>query len=576
MTFAKPKLPFAAVSALLALFYTLPFLTKYDYWGVRDWDLFSTIAAVPVGTIVYYGQFPFWNPYLAGGNVLFHHPEVAVLSPFLLLYMVFGAVIGLKIQVLICYFLGFWGSQRLFEQLGLSWLASIVASVAYFGSVHFSLHFAEGHMPFTHYCFLPWFLFFVLRADRRMMFNLAAGVSLALMVLGNGAAVPLLYTLTFSTILIGLRSLSRRDLTELKNLAAATVSGLGLAAVKFIPMIAYLMENRWQGRADESIPLAALRPIFFGLDHSLFARNFTGQYWNWHEYGAYVSPLLAVLAVVGLATAFRRHWGWALTAVFFLLLGLGDFGTFSPWALLSHLPGFYSARATGRAFQFVILPVSILGGLGLDRVVSMSDRSKPRRMLSYAAYIAAALIVVTNAALAWPIMNSAFKEPPAKVKRSREFRHVIEGESRMFANYLANRGSLVAPELSATYPSRALIGPDDSVLMEYAVNGGAHVVQRQYTPNKIVYQIIGREPGEMMISMGYDRGWRAADARSVVGRQGLITFGFSTGPQRIVLTYRPPYLYPGIFVSILTLIAVLFLGRRDSKLSAKGGLPDSR
>ena len=94
----KTKLIFPAIFFLLAVYYTLPFLLKYDFWGLRDWDMFTTLAAVPVGTIVHYGQFPFWNPYLGGGNILFHHPQVAVLSPFLLLYLIFGAVVGLKLQ----------------------------------------------------------------------------------------------------------------------------------------------------------------------------------------------------------------------------------------------------------------------------------------------------------------------------------------------------------------------------------------------------------------------------------------------------------------------------------------------
>ena len=110
---------FPAIFFALAVYYTPPFLLKYNYWGIRDWDLFTTIAAVPFGILVYYHQFPFGNPYLGGGNILFHTPAVAVLSPFLLLYLMFGAVVGLKLLALVCYFLGFWGSYRLAETLGL-------------------------------------------------------------------------------------------------------------------------------------------------------------------------------------------------------------------------------------------------------------------------------------------------------------------------------------------------------------------------------------------------------------------------------------------------------------------------
>jgi hypothetical protein len=564
MRLTKSKLLFPAVSLVLALYYTLPFLLKYDYWGVRDWDLFTTIAAVPVGTIVHYGQFPFWNPYLGGGNILFHHPEVAVLSPFLLLYLIFGPVIGLKLQVLICYFLGFWGSQRLFSWLGILPLGAVMASVAYFGSVHFALHFAEGHIPFTHFCFLPWFVYFVLSSRQRRRNIVLAGLALALMILGNGAAVPLLYTLLFSLLLFGLRSLESKELTELKNLFFSILTGLGLAAIKFVPMVVYMFQNEWEGNPEESIPMTALGSIFFGLKHSLFARNFPQQYWNWHEYGHYLSPILVTLAVIALVTRFKRYRTWSIIALFFLLLGLGDFGAFSPWALLTHLPGFSSLRCTGRAFQFVDLSVAALGAFGFDYVKGKTADSVRVRWTSFLLYAAAGIIIVTNLVLVWPIMRSAFTQEPKKVNRSPAFIHVIDENSRTYENYLANRGSLVTPWLSAYHPSRALVGADNRVFMEHVLHGNAEVKSRHYTPNTIEYEIAGHEEGAMVICMGYDPGWQAQDGRRLRQEQDLIAFAFQTGPQRVVLRYRPPYFFAGLVVSIISvLLAALFWHRRS-------------
>ena len=562
MVFKKPKLLFPAIYFLLAVYYTLPFLLKYDNWGVRDWDLFTSLAAAPVGSIAYYQQFPFWNPYLAGGNILFHHPEVAVLSPFMLLYLILGAVVGLKLQVLICYFLGFLGSHRLATTLGISRWAAVLTSVAYFGSVHFALHFAEGHIPFTHYCFLPWFLYFVISARQGKRGIILAGIALALIVLGNGAAIPLLYTLTFSTLLFGLRSIEDREIAELKNLFLSVLAGLGLAAVKFVPMVVYLIQNKWKGEAGESIPLSALGSIFFGLKHSLFVRNFPQQCWNWHEYGAYISPLLLLLAVIALFVHFRRHRIWLIMALFFLLLGLGNFGLLSPWALLSHLPGFYSARCTGRAFQFVILPVSVLGGFGLDYVRNRIANHRRQRLLGSVLGAAAIVIIFTNLILVWPIMSSAFTKEPKEVFRSPVFIHVILPEARTYENYLANRGSLLTSWLSASHPGRALVGANDSVFMEHILCGEARVAYRHYTPNRIVYEIDGLEEGDMIISMGYDPGWHAADERRLWQEQGLITFAFQKGSQRVVLEYRPPYFLLGFAVSVISVLMLVVVWRR--------------
>ncbi|MFH1373777.1 MAG: YfhO family protein [bacterium] len=562
MTIIKSKVLFPSIFLLLSVYYTLPYLLKYDYWGIRDWDLFTTIAAVPVSSLLHYGQFPFWNPYLGGGNILFHHPEVAVLSPFLLLYLIFGAVVGLKLQVLVCYFLGFWGSHRLATKFGISKWVALVTTVAYFGSVHFAMHFTEGHTPFTHFCFLPWFLYFIITSVDRKGDIAMASLVLALMILGNGAAIPLLYTLTFSAVLFGLRFVQNRSINELGSLFFSILGGIGLAAVKFVPMVLYMMQIEWKGRAGESIPISALWSIFFGLDHSLFIRNFPEQFWRWHEYGSYISPLLVIFAIIALLAVFRRRWVWLVIAVFFLLLGLGDFGAYSPWRLLSHLPGFSSARCTGRSFQFVLLAMSILGGFGLDWTWQKVRQFRWPRLSGAILITVATVIITTNLVMAWPIMNQAFRHEPKDIQRSPVFGHIIDRVGMTYEYYLANRGSLISNWLSATPPSRALVTPDDSVMMENVLTGQADIKHRDYTPNKITYEIEGHSSGEMAISMGYDPGWQATDGRPLREENNLIAFPFEQGHQQVVLRYRPPGLVVGIVISSLTLVCLVWFRRR--------------
>jgi hypothetical protein len=557
----KSTLTYPLVFLALAIVYSLPFFLRLTNWGIRDWDLFETIAAVPAGTILHYHQFPFWNPYLAGGNILFHHPEVAVLSPFLLLYLVFGAIIGLKLQVFICYFLGFWGSHKLFTKLGMTPFAALIGSVAYFGSVHFALHFAEGHMPFTHFCFLPWFIYFVLRSVERFRFALAAGMILALMILGNGAAVPLLYTLTFSGLLFLLLAIDERRPMYLAGLATATLSGILLSAVKFLPMVVYLLRNRWEGNPDESIPLSALGKIFFGFKHSLFVKNFPAQFWNWQEYGAYISPLLVLLAIAALIFAFKKTRVWIVLAAFFLVLGLGNFGEFSLWAMLSHLPGFSSARCTGRSFQFVILPFAVLGGLGYDLVLKKYGSGR-NKWLTRLMPLVAVVIMGTNIVFAWPIMSSAFDRPPQEVYRSPQFTQVIDKTAHAYENYLANRGSLISPWLSAYHPSRGLVDAANNVVPEYALTGSVQVVSRNYTPNRIMYDLDATTGGEMVIGMGYDRGWKATDGRNLFEKNGVIGFPYRAGRSKVELVYRTPHFIVGLLISLVSLLALPIGWRR--------------
>jgi len=544
-----------ALFVLLAVYYALPLLLKIDWWGVRDWDLFTTIAAVPAGTVLHYGQFPFWNPYLGGGNILFHHPEVTVLSPFFLLYLIFGSVVGLKLQVLVCYGLGFGGSYLLARAFGVSRVAGVLFSVAYFGSVHFALHIAEGHMPFTHYCFLPWFSYFVIESHNRRHWIIWAALALMLMVLGNGGAVPLVYTLLFTGLLCVLLGLRDGRTAYLVNFVAATIAGLGLAAVKFLPGVIYLAENRWEGNPDESIPFSALGKIFFGFEHSLFVKHFDEQTWAWHEYGAYTSPLLVLLAMTALVWRFRQQWPWLVMAAFFLLLGLGDFGAISPWAILTSLPGFASMRGTGRAFHFVILAVAMLGAIGYDLLCARLSVS--RSMISRVVVnLAAVGIIGTNLIFAWNILSEANRQPPEPVHRAEQFRQAIDTQGRAFRSYLANRGALRSAWLSAYHPSRGLVTDNGEVLQEFVLEGEARVNAREITPNVMTYDITGSTAGRMVTGMGFDKGWAAADGRPLEAVNGLICFAFDRGNQKVILRYRTPHLWLGLAVSLASLAAL--------------------
>ncbi len=557
------------IFGLLALFYTMPFLLKLSYIGVRDWDLFTTMAAVPVSSILDFGQFPFWNMYLGGGNILFHHPEVLVLSPFFLLHLIFGPVVGLKLQVLVCYFLGFWGSYLLARCLRLSVLAATMVAVAYFGSVHFALHIAEGHMPFTHFCFLPWFVYFVFDSRRRVRSVILAGVALAVMIMGNGAAIPLLYTLTFSALVFGLHAATTGSWRPLIRWAGAVGAGIGLAAVKLVPMLVYLFQNQWPGNPEEAIPLTALGSIFFGWEHSLFAQNFEGQFWSWHEYGAYLSPLLVLLAVLSLVKSLRRYWPWLALLAFFILLGLGDFGALSPWSIMAQFPGFSSARCTGRAFQMVILVTAILGGFGLDTLRAFLGRRFTRRA-QYVTGVVVAVVIGSNLLLAWPIMASAFRQQPERVVRLDSFQQVVN-EELAYTNFRANRGSLMTPWLSAYHPSRGLVDPTGTAQLEHILSGQANVLLGEYSPNRIEYTLNVSRAGEMVIGMGFDPGWSASDGRPLRAEQSLLTFPTRAGKDQVVLNYRPPFFYLGLILSLMWLILLGIVWRRWDE-SRRGAL----
>ena len=554
-----PPAIFLIVSAL----FSLPMVFKWGYIGVGDWELFTTVAAVPAKTILHYHQFPFWNPYIGGGNILFAHPEVGIFSPFFFLVLICGPVAGLKLYVLAAYFLGFWGSFLLARRLGLSNISSYLVSFVYFGSSYFGGHFSIGHIPFTHFCFLPWFLYFVLKSGDNWKYIFGSILSIAMIILGNGAAIPLLYTLFFSVIFITLLSIEEKSLQYVKIFFLSTIAGILLAAVKFIPMCYYLSQNKWEGMPNDFTPLNLILPAFFSFDQFIFGAPAAGQYWGWHEYSAYLSPLVVLLAIIGIIFAFKKSWLWLVIAVFFFIFGLGHFADLSLWNLIMHLPGFSSIRSPARAFQFVILAVAILGGYGMDYLLLKANISQ--RMSKPLAAGLVGIILLTNFFVNLPSFQTIGLKQPEKVEFGENFSQEIGRKDNIYNQFLKNHGSLVAPWLSGYKESRGLITPLNNVLLEYLPEGKLDVLKRNYTPNRVEYDIAPSKAGAIIFGIGYDEGWHADDGRQLFENNGLVATKFELNNRKIALYYRTPYFCLGLMVTIFSLaICALFLINRKS------------
>ncbi len=76
-----------------------------DHLGNNDWDFFSFLHQYWHIAIFSFQQFPFWNPYVAGGMPFFGRPDSGF-SPFPVLFVsLFGVVAGFKFMVLFYIFL---------------------------------------------------------------------------------------------------------------------------------------------------------------------------------------------------------------------------------------------------------------------------------------------------------------------------------------------------------------------------------------------------------------------------------------------------------------------------------------
>src|SRR3989338_11551752 len=100
-----------AVAASLAAAFLLlqQIFPNIGNWGLYDWDQHSFYHESARVSLLAFNQFPLWTPYYCGGNVLLANPQSPFLSPFFIFVILFGVVVGLKVEVLLYFSLGLLG-----------------------------------------------------------------------------------------------------------------------------------------------------------------------------------------------------------------------------------------------------------------------------------------------------------------------------------------------------------------------------------------------------------------------------------------------------------------------------------
>jgi len=156
-----------------------------------------------------------------------------------------------------------------------------------------------------------------------------------------------------------------RLLASSSLLAIPVLAGL-LAAVQLLPLAELAgYSNRALSLAEAGE--AALTPLTLGT--GLFLPSTQGG----HEMVTYLGLVPCLLAGWGLSRTDRRTWFWGAAVLAAALLALGPATPVFQW-VYTWLPGLSWVRTPARAFFIAALAVSILAGLGAQRLARQSIR----------------------------------------------------------------------------------------------------------------------------------------------------------------------------------------------------------
>ena len=521
-----------------------------------DWDLFTELRWVPYFTVAHFHQLPFWNPYKCGGMAMLANPEAGIVTPFFLLYLLFGPHAGLHLEIVLHVALGFAGGWVLARVMGLSRVAAAVAATVFPASSWLYLHLSVGHLNFLSGVYLPWVAALLLEAiKRRSLFTASLGGLICALTFTEGN-YPFLYAGIVIAVVSIVLSILERQLRPALTGFTLGLFALGFAALKIIPaweMLAIYPRFHWGAQAH-------------GWDRTLiylFSRNqdlyrTEVSYFLFAEYGAYLSFAFAALAALGVVTALP----WLIAGIIFVVLSRGDTGTYNLYHALKLLPGTVPVDIPARFIIGAVLCGGVLAALGADHLC---------RLPGQWGTTVAALLLVVGMAEAWtvgpPNLRYLFHNPVVPILRSGSFRQYwVANPGSMTEINEANMGSVNCqgygyndiPENARGYNEQGYKG-------EYYLLGAGRVSQPRWTPNRLSYDVDAAAPATLVINQNYFPGWRLeSDSGAWSPHDGLLAVELPPGHHEVILVYRPQKLWLGLALTMFAAIAAVLLCRLEA------------
>jgi len=296
-----------------------------------------------------------------------------------------------------------------------------------------------------------------------------------------------------------------------------------------------------------------------------------GQGGGWHEYGAYLGPIVIALALLGLVgwrdSRVVRAAGVGVVIVL-LLSSLGPYLK-SVFDVVPWLPRSY----TSRVVILAVFGLALLTGFGLDALKRWSKTS----WIGLLRIILIGLVAIDLMSLVYPLSEQAFVLsdkigvfPPASAPLAftRETHRARVGPVEFDRAYLVTRaGYGTMSYCSALGPKTAVVSINESN-SEYVRfgQGEGSVNLMEWLPNRVVVLVKAKKPSTVVINTNYALGWRA-DGVAAVSVAGRVGAQVPVGERVVTFRYHPPGFMAGLLVSVCTVVLAILFAFRKSRCS---------
>jgi hypothetical protein len=562
--FLRAAAPYAII-AVLAVLFMLPVLLRLYNTGTGDWDQHCFFDEVPRKTILEYGQFPFWNPYASGGRPALGNPQYNFYRPTFLLALAFGCVVGLKIDLLILYFVGMLGMFLLMRYYKASTLPALLSSAMFGMTSYFALRLVEGHTTFWSIMFIPYAFLFLLKSFKQHWYVVPAGIAYGLTLIYGGVAYATVPFGIFLGVYAIVLAFQQRNIQPIIRTCTVGLLAILLTAFFTIPTLYQAYEHpRIADTRKHFLPLSGLIDALLNHDPRITALHFDGQDGRWHEYALFIGIIPLVLFFVGIALFWKKELAILIAGFVMLIFGLGNVTENAPWNWLHALPAFHGFQLPYRFNIFFIFAAAIFAGLAATFLLKRWNSKH---------YVRAALICLLILGIAdiffvgYRMHATSFPIPAPAVIPEPEFRQFTDlhknrtgAYSSMHYNLLSNRGTL-NPFDPLPHSSFAAGFNEPDYRGELYLEGNGTASYALWTPNKLVVHVSVPAQTQLIINQNYDEGWRVLDGRPAQNVRGLLATTVTPSDKEITFRYRTPYWLLGWAVFLAT-CAGLFAMRR--------------
>jgi len=572
------------IFTLISLIVLFPIFKNIDYWGQADWDQHFFYNAVPRETILTYQQIPLWNPYYCGGNVLLAHPESTWLSPFFIFILIFGTVIGLKIQLLFHMILGMFGMFLLSKHLKLKTISCYVPAFVFMLSSWFILHIFVGHTLYLTMAYLPFAFLFYLESLKKTRYSLLSALVLVMMFFGGGT-YPFVFSILFLAVFSFFRAIKNKNIKPIKIILIIITITLLLGAVKFLPTYFFIKENAYIINDKQPVSIKTFLEGLLNRDQNIkdsrtFYSEFTYPHreykqeelreiklkiktrWSWHEYSGYIGIIPFILFISLLFLLVKKEWDWIATTAIFIILYFGVFH-----AILQILPLFKSLHGSSRFIIIIVFCIALLAGKAFSFFEAKKFRCK-----DYVLIFIILLILIDLITVIFPYSNTIFIRKPDITIPSENFYHTfIEDKySDQYANFLDNKGSINCYDrLHLAFAISPKYYLNNTSYEKY--RGEVYLLKNKgiaklsyFSPNKIKAEVDVKQDDLLTINQNYFKGWKTK-GKEVISYNGLIATEVTPYDKEVVFYYLPNSFILGLTISIISLFLFSLLFFKNKK-----------